>query len=324
MKHLFVALGIFLVSNSYSQAPANNYAEHPNAYNLFITSSNISWAARFTPEYSFLDHSYKKYASIYDYLIDNQKQGIIKSYLPKNYNDDYDSSINNLQKEKEEYYVDTNYSKLDQSDLFVDSLKELQFDQILTVEDHILKSHIIAAAPEFPVVTSLGVYLGNTYKALCCLNKNNSSKAKNDLTVFLKDTYQYINEDTPWHYRTTIIKKSYDMNLITTLWYDLSKGYNKLIDLRNDKPVIPNQIWNYPIEGFIKQDVYDSTGNLSGYQMLRSASARGYLTKLGIHQLWYYDATKNIFFDKIDYVDIYTSTMNNGIEKRFKIIFNKS
>jgi len=321
MKQFFVLLMVVGSCKSYAQwADKNTYSIAPNIYNSFTNNPNISWAAHFDFSYSFLNCPYKKYPGIYDYLIDNQKKGIIKSYKINECNNCGDDSIvDNRKLEHQLFYSEINYPQ--QNDNGIDSLKEIYFDQTLAIEKHHLKSYITAAGPEFEVSNSLGMLLGISYQALCSINRSKITKDKKDVITFLKTTDVFYNEDSLAYSNITNIKTTYGMNLVTTLWYDLSKGYNKIVDLKTNKIINPLYVWNYPIDGFIQVPQYDSVGNNIGFSLRNGPAARSYISKIAIRQEWYYNSTKNIFFNKIKEADVYTSTALNRIEKRFTITF---
>lgn len=275
------------------------------------------------------------YASIYDYLIQAQRKGFLKSYqlrLDKyveidryindsGYNDNYCNA---------KYMADSATlaaGKQYQSAIFLkDSLKEVSIDQILFIQDHKLKCRSIIAGTEYIVMLDSIIRLGSSVKSLCCINTTTAiDTSKKDKITFLKTTYQLINADSDYYSKIYSLKKMYGMNLITTLWYDLSKGYNDVLDIKTNTMIPASQIWDY--SDTLQQPIFDSLGDSIGYKKIATNPLLYSFSSLGIYQDWYYNITRNIFFCKIKQVDIYAPTAKaedgyNWInEKRFKIIF---
>jgi len=326
LKKKVCILGVFLFLNSIGicQKTVESYSlpkntENVHDYNLFISKSSISWACELTLSYSFDKKSSSNY-DIVGYLVNAQRNGKIKSYI------DFDTNTKWLKAKRIKYYAEIKKNYFIQEQIPKESSNTIGFHEIFYIENHKLKSHIIAAGPEFNVVTEMGINLGKSVVAFSGLNYYPSKlNSKNDEVIFLGDTYTLLNFDS---LETQIgIKKTYGMSLTYNIWYDLSRGFNKVVDLRNNKAIPSGQIIDYPFnDELISVPYYDSLGKLIGSKKMKGAPVQPYFYTSGISQKLYYNKTKDFFYSKIDFIDIYTQFNNREstkepIEKRFRVLF---
>jgi hypothetical protein len=329
MKQCLLFVAVILSSQLHAQVsnpcqPDNDYDVFPNIYNSFINGPAISWAgqAEGNADVAFGDHKFDKYPNIYDYIIAAQKSGKIKSYITGVWDP---TAFAKHKHHKSDFYVEVNkhYSRKGPSYL-IDSLKNIHFDQVYFIQGHKLRSYIIAAAPEYQVITSEGVYLGNTIISFTAVNKNISPAAdKNDKIVLLKTTAQVLRFDSIPN--ITPIKETYGMNLVSTLWYDLSKGYNKAIDLKTNKLIPAKNIMDYSGTDSVEEEMQgDDTTNI--YYKVAGPPIERALSEVSVSQNWYYDVTKNIFYTSITDATIYAKEYDDqgvctGDNPRIKILF---
>jgi hypothetical protein len=335
MKQYLLFVAIILSSSVHAQvanpcALNNDYDVFPNSYNSFINSPAISWAgqAEGNADVAFGDHQFNKYTNIYDYIIAAQKSGKIKSYITRVWDPGAFADNNPIKqkaKNKNEFYLEVNkhYGRKGPSYL-IDSLKNIHFDQVYFIQNHKLRSYIIAAAPEYQVFTSAGFYVGNTISSFTALNKNMAPSAnKKDHIVLLKTTAQVLRFDSIQN--IIPIKETYGMNLVSTLWYDLSKGYNKAIDLKTSKAIPAKNIMDYSGTDSA-QAVMQGEDSTNIYYKVAGTPIRHNLSEISVSQNWYYDVTKNIFYTATTDATLYAKEYDDqgvctGDNPRIKIIF---
>jgi len=329
MKQYLLLFAVIITTQLHAQNPTpcqpnNDYDVFPNSYNSFINGPGISWAgqAEDIANVTFTDHKFGKYSNIYDYIIAAQKSGKIKSYVTQAWDPGTLSGDKPKIKNKNDFYieVDKHYGP----SYSIDSVKNMRFDQVYFIQGHKLRSYIIAAAPEYQLFTSVGTYVGNTIATSTALNKNAAPPVdKNDKIVLLKTTAQVLRFDSLPN--VTPIKETYGMNLVSTLWYDLSKGYNKAIDLKTNKLIPAKNIMDYSGTDSLEEQMQgDDTTN--SYYKVPGTPIRRNLSEISISQNWYYDVTKNIFYTSITDATIYAKEYDDqgvctGDNPRIKIIF---
>ena len=286
----------------------------PYKYNSFINNSDISWACEM-----YNIHSFNRPFSIHKYLINSQKSGKIKSYH---------TVISKWIKGKiEDYYfeIDKKYHLISQEETYKDTTDEVKFHEIFYLEDHKLKSHIITAAPLLKVFTSTGIYLGNAITSFSSLNYYSKQKYnEKDSIIYLGNTYSILNFDS---LESGLgLKKNYGMTLPLALWYDLSKGFNSVIDLKSNSTISPQNIMDFSaFDSTEHTRVIDSMPDFLSYKV-PGPPAFSYFSDIGISQEWYYNKTKDVFFANISKVYLYIEYYDEKSflylnEKRFEINF---
>jgi len=300
-------------------SPAQNqYGRQPYKYNSFITRPGITWASETYNTYEF-DQQTDKPFDIHGYLINAQKTGKIKSYLNTAFTPE---DINQWKTKKiTDYYFEISKDYSNQKlQAFTDSTRLIEFHEIFYLQNHQLKSQVISAAPQLKVFTSSGIYIGNTISSFSSINYYATQKQnKKDKVIFLGSTSQTINFDSM---ETNLgLKKTYGRTLSLALWYDLSKGFNKVIDLKTNDTVASTLIMDFP--AFDSSVVYAS--NDSAYKV-KSPPVYNYFSEITVLQDWYYNQTKDIFVNKIPKVFLHIKYYDERqavyiTEKRFEIMF---
>lgn len=115
------------------------------------------------------------------------------------------------------------------------------------------------------------------------------------------------------------------MNVSLALWYGLSKGFNKVVDLKTSKLIPPAAIMNYA--AFDSVDAASNTDTLSvANRIITGVPAYNYFSDITLLQDWYYNKTKDFFYTRIrkaflhiTYFDSKEFIYKN--EKRFEISF---
>lgn len=316
----FILPAIFLNLINFADAQ-NKYWQLPHDYNSFVTNSNISWAIE-----TWMHHSFVKNGSIdiHSYLVNAQRRGKVKSYITSDYGESFIKQWG--KKAAGDFYIEVDDSlNLQISDTLKDSTNSVLFHEIYYLENHKLKTQIISGGPEYPIITSNGIYLGNSVTAYSSLHFYNTKlKDIGDKVYFLGQTNTILNIDSVES--ACSLKKSFGMNLYLNLWHDLAHGYNQVIDLK-DNTIIPRKI-------VLNYSPFDSTelqpdDTILPYKIMRPGAA-GYLyfSNIEIIEKWYYNKTKDAFYSTIDnaylYIKYFDSLTNlYRTDKRFKIIFKQ-
>ena len=115
------------------------------------------------------------------------------------------------------------------------------------------------------------------------------------------------------------------MPLSLNLWYDLSKGFNKVIDININKAISKEDILDYTTFDSTEYNISDDTIVFRKYKV-PGVAAFSCFSDIGILQSWYYNKTKDIFFNEISKAYLYIRYQDSKSiltlnEKRFEIIF---
>jgi hypothetical protein len=122
------------------------------------------------------------------------------------------------------------------------------------------------------------------------------------------------------------LKQLFGENMLEALWPAVERGKIKLYSFEDDRVLTIREISSKMINTNMLIPVYDSTGeiirNISPLEPLRPSLFKN----LEMVQDWFYDYSKNIVFNKIKELVLYTDFDNEPTDKfnkpSFKIIFN--
>ena len=183
MRYLKIAC-VFLSVINFAHAQ-NNYWQLPHDYNSFVKNPNITWAIEIS-----IPHTFAKTDSIdiHSYLLNAQKTGKVRSYITTDYSESFIKQWK--RRTVGDFYIEIDKDfNLEIPDSLKDSSNSMLFHEIYYVENHKLKTHIISGGPEYPVITSNGVFLGNAVIAYSSLHFYNSKlKNRADKMHFLGQT----------------------------------------------------------------------------------------------------------------------------------------
>ena len=315
----FVMIGVQLTAQD--NYPNEKFPVLPYKYNSFVNNPAISWACEMYNVLAF-DSIQGKLDDIYSYLINAKKEGNIKTYVTKEF------IIPGLKQwvkpGLQDYYIEVDKKYNLQNTLLPDSSKSIKFHQVFYIVNHVLQSHIISAGPEFPVTTSTGIYLGKAVPSFSSLHMYPDKKSnKKETVIFLGTKYSSINFDSIE--MATGIKKMYGMSAASVLWYDLSQGFNKVIDVKYNKRIPPSEVWKYSLVDSVSAYLSIDPTTLPLKSTVAGPPAYNYFTNIGIYQHWYYNKTRDIFFNKISKAMLFVKYKDDSgqevIEKRFEIDF---
>jgi len=319
MKFILLYLAILFGLPLFAQREQpNRYEKLP--YNSFISLPDLDWACEIFSEHDF-DSGKKEQFDIHSYLMKAQVKGEIKSYRSIDY--PY-WEIKTEGKKIDDYFFEMPKECNEKPDVMRDSGRTVEFQEIFYYKDHRLYSHIVSAAPLFKVFTANGWYVGNSTTSLSSLNYYpGTKKDRSDEVIYLGDTHSILDFDSIE--RRSFLKKNYGMTLSLLLWHDLSLGFNEAVDLKDGRVVPANEI--------MMTSPFDSIEYFSGIdtvpaimQKMPAPPVFQSFTDIEIQQSWYYNKTKDVFFDKIVKLYIYAwngdpkSFLWNN-QRRYEVIF---
>jgi hypothetical protein len=260
--------------------------------------------------------------SIHSYLNRSQTSGNVKSYLTKEFPQEIISKW--ATGKGDDFYIQINKQYHKTNELGRDSSGTIQCHEIYYLHNHKLKCNVVAAGPEFKVLTSSGIYVGNTVRAFSSVNYNiHQGNNKNDEIYSLGNTYVQMNIDSLESSQS--LKKNFGMSLALNLWFYLSKGFNKVVDLKFNRIIPSKEVLEYSAFDSVST-VQDIDSIIPSTNMQSGPPAYSYFSDVGIEQSWYYNKTKDIFYNTINKVHLYISYQNQKTflyqnEKRFEITF---
>jgi len=317
---LLIVLTTLFSSPVFAQSEGNRYWELPHKYNSFINLPDIDWACEVFSDHEF-DSIKKEGFDIHSYLSKAQVQGKIKSYQSMDY---LDSLAKTMGKAADDFFFEVPKEYHKKSYEVADSENTVEFQEIFYYKSHRLYSHIVSAAPAVKVFTQeTHQYVGNDITFYSSLNYYPGNKAeKKDEIIYLGDTRRVLNFDSIE--QRSSLKKNYGMTLTLLLWHDLSLGFNEAVNLKDGKSVPSDEIMTTSpfdsIEYFADDTFPSPMRKMAAPPVFES------FTDMELQQSWYYNKTKDVFFDKINKLYIYsrnydpkTFLWNN--QRRYEVIF---
>jgi hypothetical protein len=313
-KHTFLlVIGLFFINNIQAQKKLFSL---PNTYNRFITSDNIIWAAELQDSLSFGESNKLRDKNIYDHLV----LEAASAKLDVRKRQDYFETEAFQNSDTSVYYgfKKVQFPNSDIDFLLADSLKTIRLNEILYLENNLLKSKIILAAPLANFATASGVSMGKLEVFFCC-KPELALKEKSSL-IFIKTFRRKIDTDSFPEFR--LLKQSFGMNLPQSLWYGATQDRIQIIDEKYGKVIPKENILSY--NDSLKQEEYDNNGKVIGYKMIRSLPIFECCLSNTIEftQDVYYDLKSNSFYSVIKDCYLFSWTgFNMPYAKRFKIVF---
>ncbi|MFC4261693.1 hypothetical protein ACFOWM_02275 [Ferruginibacter yonginensis] len=183
--------------------------------------------------------------------------------------------------------------------------------QILYVENGRLQSKVTRASITKNIITPSGNNLGEAAIVSFANNSTNKTKQPTDKIIDVGVTkITLLNEDLAANY---YIKKMYNQPLIDVLWPYIENNKIKCYDMQENKllkfPLIPDkndlklEVVNIP--------TYDSLGNLFIKKVFSNVNEKSF-NKIAIEQQWYYNATQQIFYNKVVAAYLYFNDINKN------------
>lgn len=297
----------------------NVWQTNEEKHNLFVSNSSITWACEMRLSY-FIEKGSKSTFDIYNYLVNAQQTNKIKSYS----NFEMDDTL--VANGKNDYYRELSKAYFTHELNFKNPARSINFHEIFYIENHKLKSQIIAAGPEFEVIIENGLKLGTACFSYSSLNYSpNKTNAENDEILSLGNIYTNLNFDSL--FKNYALKIMYGKTLFNNIWNDLANGHNKVYDLKYKKQIPAKDILELTlVDGLISVPHYDSLGYPADSIKIKGALVEHYFYTIGISQKLYYNKSKDFFYSIIDFLDIYILAPSQKnydfvVEKRFRVSY---
>jgi hypothetical protein len=209
--------------------------------------------------------------------------------------------------------------------MFSDTAKSIKFHEIFYLDKYSLCCKIISAAP----ITNYaggGVSFGLKEIFFCCKNIYDTVSMNKSISPFhLKRINRVLNFDSIENAK--IIKQTYGLNFIQSIWHGASMGWIKLIDTKTNQVIPAGTIMNYSYPDSVKIPTHDSSGLVNGYTMEAGQAVFPYKLTNSIQfvQDFYYDLNQNIFTTEISNCYLFVKSLDEKtdeltLEKRFRIL----
>jgi len=327
MKHLFsTSLLIALTVFSFGQLPYVGPGQpfvFPNVTNHFIDSGSISWALDTEEAYSFADSKKVENEDIFVHLISKTISGKLEAYyLMLTGFEGYENNAYSAYDKYPNRYLTKNALKF----ALTDSLKTIKFHEIFYLDNFRLNCQIVSAAPMTNHAASSGVSLGMQNIFYCCKNiKETIQITKNKDLVHFKKIERILNIDSIEN--SKIVKQTYGLNLIQSIWSGASQGFIKLLDTKTNRVIPIKDVMNYSHLDSVQVQVFDSTGSVVEHIMKAGQAVFPYkLTNtIQFTQDFYYDTKQNVFISTISDCFLFIKNWDDvnsvlTVEKRFKVL----
>ena len=200
----------------------------------------------------------------------------------------------------------------------------LKIHQKLYIENGKLNSYISYVSPIKKVVSAQGVYLGNSEVFATAFNKKyNYSPSPKDKIIFLTKTERELFVDSIKKENKN--RETFGRNMVETLWPYVLANKLKVYSVATGKLLNVKEINSEFIGNpSIIVPMYDSVGNVTSKKIDKYPLMPSIFTKVIINQMWYYNDTKNIFFNKIPHIILYSKFVGEEeLKPILKISFTK-
>lgn len=307
----------------------------PTQFDKFISNSKIEWAAYISDSFYFDKTNFN------NLLISRLAKAEIKASLPFSERSESINSIKYLPKDSIDKLVITEGHKvkplLDSNGNVVWHFNNkpnnhppiygiTEVCQILYVQNGKLKTYVPFVTPVLPLFMSTGKYLGESFYFNTAYNFNRKSKnRKKDKIVFLQQTSKPVLLNEP--YKKNNLKELYGKNWLETLWPSLAANNIAVFSIEQNRALTDSELT--PETSITIPEVaplYDSAGAISKYKIEKVGIRPADFTEAVLIQDWYYNASKNIVYNKIREIYLYTNDAaepNNRKEPLVKLIFRE-
>jgi len=328
MKHqlfaiLLITLTLHAVGQRLPYVGAGQTFIFPNETNQFLNSANVNWALDTEESFSFEGSRKIENLNIFNFIITKALSGKLKVYTSRL--EGFEGFENSTYSEYDKFpYRDLTKDQINY--ILKDSLKTINFHEIFYLNNYSLSCQIISAAPSMNYATSAGISLGMQDIFYCCKSSKNSLTITNskDL-IHLKRIDRNLNFDSIKS--SKLVKQTYGLNLVESIWTGASQGNIKLLDTKTNKIIPAKQVLNYSYLDSVQISVYDSTGSIVGHTKQSGQAVFPYklVNSIQFVQDFYYDTKRNVFLTTISNCFLFVKNWDEvnsvlTVEKRFKVL----
>lgn len=295
----------------------------PNETNLFINSASVNWALDTEEAFSFTKSTKIENLNVFNYLITKALSGKLEAYTLRL--EGFEGFENSTYSEYNKF-SNRDFTKDEINYILKDSLKTIKFHEIFYLNNCSLSCQIISAAPSTNFASTSGISLGMQAIFYCCKSsKGTMTITNNKDLIHLNRIDRYLNFDSIE--KSKIVKQTYGLNMVQSIWVGASKGFIKLLDTKTNKIIPSKNALNYSYLDSIEVPVYDSTGLTIGHIKQPGQEAFPYklVNSVQFVQDFYYDTKRNVFISTISDCFLFVKnwdeeTSKLKLEKRFKIL----
>lgn len=328
MKYsLFAILLITLTLHSVGQrlpyVGAGQTFIFPNETNQFLNSGSINWALDTEETFSFTDSKNIENLNVFNFIITRALSGKLKAYTLRL--EGFEGFENSTYSEYDKFpYRDLTKDQINY--ILTDSLKTINFHEIFYLNNYSLSCQIISAAPSTNYASASGISLGMQDIFYCCKNTNNKIAITNNKDlIYLKRIERNLNFDSIES--SKLVKQTYGLNLVQSIWSGASQGYIKLLDTKTNKLIAAKNVLNYSYLDSVQVPLYDNTGSVVGHTKKPGQAVFPYklINSIQFTQHFYYDTKRNIFLTTINDCFLFVKNWDEAnseltAEKRFKVL----
>jgi len=328
MKHqlfatLLISLTLHTVGQRLPYVGAGQTFIFPNETNQFLNSANVNLALDTEESFSFAGSKKIENINIFNFIVTKALSGKLKAYTLRL--EGFEGFENSTYSEYDKF-PDRDLTKDQINYILKDSLKTINFHEIFYLNNYSLSCQIISAAPSTNYTTAAGISLGMQDIFYCCKSSKNSLTITNskDL-IHLKRIDRNLNFDSIES--SKLVKQTYGLNLVQSIWTGASHGNIKLLDTKTNKIIPSNNVLNYSYLDSVQVPVYDSTGSIVGHTKQPGQAVFPYklINSIQFVQDFYYDTKRNVFLTTISNCFFFVKNWDEAnsvlqIEKRFKVL----
>lgn len=328
MKHQLFAILLFTltlhaVGQRLPYVGAGQTFIFPNETNQFLNSANVNWALDTEESFTFADSKKIENLNIFNFIIKKALSGKLKAYTLRL--EGFEGFENSTYSEYDKFpYIDLTNDQINY--ILKDSLKTINFHEIFYLNNYSLSCQIISAAPSMNYASAAGISLGMQGIFYCCKSSKSVLPITNNKDlIHLKSIDRNLNFDSIES--SKLVKQTYGLNLVQSIWTGASHGYIKLLDTKTNKVIAANDVLNYSYLDSVQVPVYDSTGSIVGHTKRSGQAVFPYklVNSIQFVQDFYYDTKRNVFLTTISNCFLFVKNWDEAnsvlqIEKRFKVL----
>lgn len=205
------------------------------------------------------------------------------------------------------------------------SVTKTDIKQILYIENGKLKNYIPWVSPMIPIITGMGVNLGDGGYFSTCFNFNrNYIPRKKDNNIYLSETRLVIKPDSLD--ARDRLKELYGKNFIEILWPYIENGEFEVFTTDTNARLKKEEITDYiQKKTAFPTPVYDTNGNITNQiSFIQDSFYPKKIIKTELVQDWYYNYKDNIVFNHIKELLLFVKNPSSEEESIpvLKIVFN--
>lgn len=289
-------LFLFFCASCFAQTYNDNNDFQPTKFDKFILDKDISWAA-----YTF-DSVLTTSPTLAEVLLSRFGNKEIKVSLPLTFERGKDDIVKYQQFDsilKTQFPPGLDQSSGAQTPYKLDS-QQINTARILFIEDGRLYAYVPWISTRIYINTSNGFFVGMSEFFSTAINYDRRSKSKDyrksKLLLTISRTFNA--KAIP---SNEMLKSIYGRNMIQAIWDGLKEGKVELTEVESGKIIPFGKGQNMPsiVGQPVQVPVYDSLGNIKGYQLVAPATSISRLSYLELKEEWYYNKAKNKVYCRI-------------------------